>query len=256
MTNDKALPTEKPGKRPAYGLWLASGDSLAAELCAGAGFDWLLIDGEHGPNDLRSILQQLQATRGFPVRTFVRPPTSDRVIINQLQDVGATRLLIPMVENKTQAEEIVGFTRYPQSGHRGVSGSLTRASEWGRRSDYLFKAAEETEIIVQVESTAGIENLEEIIRVDGVDGVFLGPADLAASMGHLGEADHSAIRSVVSRGLHMIAEYGKVSGVFASGPDSAKFYHSAGADMIAVGSDVGLLRKAADELAAQYLSLG
>ena len=168
------------------GLWLAMADPYSAEICAGSGFDWLLLDGEHSPLDLRTMLAQLQSVAPYPAHAVVRPPTGDPVIIKQLLDIGAQSLLIPMVETPKQAEMLVRATRYPPHGFRGVGAGIARAARWGRVDNYLDRANDETCLLLQVETRTGLENLEAIARTEGVDGVFLGAADLSASLGHIG----------------------------------------------------------------------
>src|ERR1035437_9027608 len=186
---------------PVTGMWVASGSPVCAEICAGAGFDWLLVDSEHAPNDLRSILAQLQAVAAYPVTPVIRPPSGDPVLIKQLLDVGVEVLLIPMVESRAQARAqaraLVAATRYPPEGIHGVGSALARASRWNRVEGYLARAAETVSVLVQIESRTGLDAIADIAAVDGVDGVFIGPADLAASLGHLGEQDHPEVVSVV-----------------------------------------------------------
>lgn len=160
---------------PQYGLWLGLSETISAEICAGAGFDWLLIDAEHGPNDLRSILPQLQAIASYGSHPVVRPPHGDHVLIKQLLETGVQTLLIPMVESAEQAEHLVRAMRYPPHGIRGVGSALARASRWGRIADYAHRANDEMCLLVQVETKEGIANLEAIQRVEGVDGIFLEP---------------------------------------------------------------------------------
>jgi len=176
------------------GLWLGLADPYAAELCAGSGFDWLLIDGEHAPNDLLTILATLQAVDVYPSQPVVRIPHGDPALIKQILEVGATTLLVPMVESAAQARELVRAMRYPPHGQRGVGSGLARSSRWTRYKNYLQEANERVCLLVQVETVAALAQIEEIAAVDGVDGLFIGPADLAASMGHLGEPTHPQVR--------------------------------------------------------------
>jgi 4-hydroxy-2-oxoheptanedioate aldolase len=240
------------GPRPVAGMWVASGSPVCAEICAGAGFDWLLIDSEHAPNDLRSILAQLQAVAPYPVTPVIRPPSGDAVGIKQLLDVGVEVLLIPMVESRTQARALVAATRYPPEGIRGVGSALARASRWNRVEGYLPRAAETVSVLVQIESRAGLDAIAEIAAVDGVDGVFLGPADLAASLGHLGEQDHPEVVGEVEDAIKAITAAGKPAGVNAFQPDLADRYLSAGARFILVGADVTLLARGSEALAARH----
>ena len=183
--------------RPLAGMWVCSGSPLVAELCAGSGLDWLLIDAEHSPNGLESVLAQLQAVNGYPVQTVVRPPVNDTVLIKQYLDLGVQNLLVPMVNSAAEAESDVAATRYPPHGVRGVGSALARASRWNRIPDYLARAAETISLTVQVESGAAVDAVEEILAVDGVDAIFLGPSDLAASLGVLGQQEHPEVRAAV-----------------------------------------------------------
>lgn len=223
------------------GLWLALGDANVAELCAHAGFDWLLIDGEHGPNDLLTILAQLRAVQGSPSFPVVRLPSDDRVVIKQHLDIGVTSLLVPMIESGEQARELVRSCRYAPAGVRGVGAALARASHYGREGDYLHRAAEEICILVQVESRAGIAALADILAVDGIDGVFVGPSDLAADMGKPGRAGDADVQAIVVDALDRIANSGKFSGILTSDHDLALGYQKRGVSFLSVGTDVGTL---------------
>jgi 4-hydroxy-2-oxoheptanedioate aldolase len=240
------------GQRPVTGMWVASGSPVCAEICAGAGLDWLLIDSEHAPNDLRSILAQLQAVAPYPVTPVVRPPAGDPVLIKQLLDVGAEVLLIPMVESAAQAQALVAATRYPPHGIRGVGSALARASRWNRTDDYLRRAADTVSVLVQVESRAGLDAITDIAAVDGIDGVFLGPADLAASLGHLGGQDHPEVVAAVEGAIAAVTAAGKAAGVNAFPPHLASRYLAAGARFILVGADVTLLARGSEALAARH----
>lgn len=234
------------------GLWLGLADAYCAEICAGAGFDWLLIDGEHGPNDLRTILAQLQAVAPTPSHPVVRPVDGDPAKIKQLLDIGARSLLIPMVDTAEQASALVRATRYPPHGIRGVGTALARAAQWGRDSQYLSTANDDVCLLVQVESVRGLENLSAIAATDGVDGVFIGPADLAASMGHLGNPGHPEVVSTIEGALKTIVAHGKAPGILAADPKLARHYISLGALFVAVGVDTVLLSRTAASLAAAF----
>lgn len=235
------------------GLWLAMADAYSAELCASTGFQWALIDGEHAPNDLRSILAQLQALAAYPIAPVVRPPIGETWMIKQLLDIGARNLLIPMVETAGQARELVEAVRYPPRGRRGVGSSLARASGFNGIPDYLHKASDEIGLILQVESIAGLAAIEAICAIDGVDGIFVGPADLAADMGELGRPGSDSVRNAVSDAIARIVAGGKAAGVLTPDPSLARNYMDAGATFVAVGSDIGLLKQAASGLAAQFI---
>lgn len=237
---------------PQFGLWAAFADAYVTEALAGAGFDWLLIDNEHAPNDARSTLAQLQAVAPYHSHPIVRPVRADTAVIKQMLDIGAQTLLLPMIDTVEQAREAVSATRYPPLGVRGVGAALARASRWGRVSAYLDNAAAEICVLVQVETTAGLHNLQAIAEVDGVDGVFFGPADLSASMGLLGKAGAEPVRSAIRDGIAIVRRTGKAAGVLAPDERFAREYLDAGATFVAVGTDVGLLGSAAQNLLSNY----
>ena len=239
-----------------YGLWLGMSEPFSAEICAGAGFDWLLIDAEHGPNDLRTIFAQLQAIEPYASQPVVRPPQGDHVLIKQLLETGVQTLLIPMVDTAEQAAGLVAAMRYPPAGIRGVGSALARASRWGRIDDYLTQANEAMCLLVQVETRTGLENLEAIAAVDGVDGVFFGAADLAASFGLLGQNNHPQIVEAIVDGLETVRRLGKAGGVLCADRPLVERYRAAGARFIAVGVDTLLLSAATSALAASYLGNG
>lgn len=239
--------------RPQIGMWVCSGSPLVAEICAGSGVDWLLIDAEHGPNGLESILAQLQAVAAYPVTPLVRAPIGDAVIIKQLLDLGAKNLLIPMVDTAEQAELVVAATRYPPHGVRGVGAALARASRWNRVDAYLAKASELVSVFVQIETATAVENVAAIAAVDGVDGLFIGPSDLAASMGVLGQQEHPDVVAAVEHSIRVAKQAGKPVGVNAFAPATADRYLAAGADFVSVGADVALLARASEALAARYI---
>ena len=226
--------------RPQIGLWLGLADPYAADLCAGAGFDWLVIDGEHAPNDIRSTLAALQAigTRSHPV---VRPPVGEVWMIKQMLDIGALTLLIPMIETAAQAREMVAAVRYPPRGRRGVGAALARASGFGVEIDYITTADAEICLLLQVESQAGMAALPEILTLEGVDGVFIGPADLAADMGFPGKPGTSEVQAAIRAAIAAIAASGKAAGILTFDQGLAREYLALGATFVAVGSDVGLL---------------
>jgi 4-hydroxy-2-oxoheptanedioate aldolase len=237
---------------PVTGMWVASGSPVVAEICAGSGVDWLLIDSEHAPNDPGSILPQLQAVAPYPVTPVVRPPAGEPVIIKQLLDLGVEVLLIPMVESAAQARALVAATRYPPDGIRGVGSALARASRWNRVSGYLANATQTVSLLVQVESRAGLSAISEIAVVDGVDGVFLGPADLAAALGHLGQQDHPEVTGAVEAAIKAVTAAGKPAGVNAFPRELADRYLEAGARFILVGADVTLLAAGSEQLAGRH----
>jgi 4-hydroxy-2-oxoheptanedioate aldolase len=235
-------------------MWLASGSGYVTEICAGSGIDWVLLDSEHAPNDLRTILEQLQVLSGYPdVDVLVRPPSADPVFIKRLLDVGAQNLIVPMIDDAGEAARAVAATRYPPEGIRGVGSALARASRWNRISDYLLTADASVSLTVQVESRAGLAHLGDIADVDGVDAVFIGPADLAASMGKLGQPEHPDVVNTIERALSNIVEHGKCAGVNAFNKTIAQRYLAAGASFVLVGADVALLARGAERLVDEYL---
>ncbi len=234
------------------GLWLALADAYAAEICATAGFDWLLIDGEHSPNDLRSTLAQLQAIAPYPAQAIVRPPIGQTHLIKQLLDIGAQTLLIPMVESAAQARELVAAVRYPPAGVRGVGSALARASHWNAVPHYLHEADAEICLLAQIESAAGIANLDEITSVEGVDGIFLGPADLSASLGHLGDPTHPDVQSAMQDAVERIRRAGKAAGTLFSDEQQARHWIAQGCTFVAVGADTTLLASHARTLRARF----
>ncbi len=237
---------------PQIGLWVGMADATIAELLAGAGFDWLCLDAEHAPNDVRTVLAQLQAIAAYPVQAVVRPVQGASELIKQYLDVGVQTLLVPMIETPEQAAHIVAATRYPTRGHRGVASATTRASRWGRVEGYLNKADDELCVLVQVESVKGLANLAEIVAVDGVDGVFFGPADLAASMGHLGRPLEPPVQKAIVDGIATVRGAGKAAGILTPERKLAREYLAQGATFVAVGIDMTLLAKAASDLALEF----
>ncbi|HEY8905658.1 MAG TPA: HpcH/HpaI aldolase/citrate lyase family protein [Rhodoferax sp.] len=234
------------------GLFLGLANAYTAEVVATAGFDWLLIDGEHGPNDLRSILEQLQALAPYPSRTVVRTVDHDTARIKQLLDAGVQTLMVPMVESAAEAKELVRAMRYPPHGIRGVGTAMARAARWNGVKDYFGQADQEMCLIVQIESITGLEALDALLTVEGVDGVFIGPSDLAASMGHLGKPGHPDVLAAVEGAIRKIAAAGKAVGVFSADPAVAAKYQLIGANFLLVGVDALLLRNAAVALADTF----
>jgi len=241
---------------PQIGLWLALADAYAAELCAGSGFDWLLIDGEHAPNDLRTMLATLQAVAPYPVQPVVRIPDGDAALIKQVLDIGATTLLVPMVESAEQAEALVRAMRYPPQGMRGVGSAIARSACWARYPNYLHEANERLCLLVQVETRSALDQLESIAAVEGVDGVFIGPADLSASMGYLGQPTHPDVRNAIDAGIATIVRAGKAPGILCADEALARHYLALGARFVAVGVDTTLLVRATAALAAKFKSAG
>jgi 4-hydroxy-2-oxoheptanedioate aldolase len=239
--------------RPQIGMWVASGNPYCAEICAGSGLDWLLIDSEHAPNDVRSLLAQLQAVAAYAITPVVRPPVGDAVLLKQLLDIGVQNVLIPMVDSAKQAEDLVRAVRYPPRGIRGVGSALGRASRWNRDSSYLAAADAGITLLVQVETRRGLDELEAIAAVDGVDGVLFGPADLAASLGHLGQQEHPEVLAAVEGAIAKLTALGIAAGVNAFAEPTARRYLDAGCRFVLVGADVTLLARGSEQLAATYI---
>jgi 4-hydroxy-2-oxoheptanedioate aldolase len=238
--------------RPQIALWVGLADAYVAELLASVGFDCLVIDAEHAPNDPRSVLPQLQAMAAYPVHPIVRPVRGAVDLIKQYLDIGAQTLIIPMVETAEQARQMVAATRYPARGVRGVGTALARASRWNQIEDYLQGSGDEMCVFVQIESVNALEHLESITAVEGVDGVFFGPADLAASMGLLGKPTDPAVHAAIMAGIARVKRAGKAAGTLTSDRGLAREYLDQGALLVAVGVDTSLLVKAAGQLAAEF----
>jgi 4-hydroxy-2-oxoheptanedioate aldolase len=238
--------------RPQIGLWVGLADPYVSELLAATGFDWLALDAEHAPNDLRSILGQLQALAAYPAQAVVRLASGDATLLKQYLDIGAQTLLIPMVESAEQAARAVAATRYPPAGIRGVGSALARASRWSQVSDYLSGCERDICVLVQVESVLGMDNLPAIAATEGVEGVFFGPADLAASMGLLGNTTHPQVQDAITAGIRTVRSAGKAAGVLSADPAIAWKYLDLGALFVAVGIDTTLLTRAAKDLWAQF----
>ncbi|WP_030437435.1 HpcH/HpaI aldolase family protein [Actinoplanes subtropicus] len=239
--------------RPLVGIWVCSGSPLVAEICAGSGVDWVLVDAEHSPNGLESILAQLQAVHGLPATPIVRPPVADAVTIKQYLDLGVQNLLVPMVDTPEQAAEVARATSYPPEGIRGVGSALARASRWNRVDGYLATARDTLSVYVQIESATAVANVDAIARTPGIDGIFVGPSDLAASMGMLGQQDHPDVVDSVLRCIAAGRRAHTPVGVNAFAPTLARRYLAAGADFILVGADVQLLARGSEKLAADYI---
>jgi 4-hydroxy-2-oxoheptanedioate aldolase len=237
--------------RPQIGLWSSLSSNYTVEVIAGAGFDWILLDTEHSPSDLENLLTQLQAAAPYPTHPVVRVPWNDMVNIKRVLDIGAQSLLIPYVQNPEEARNAVAFTRYPPAGARGVAGT-TRATRFGRIPDYAKRAHEEICVLVQVETEPALRHIEAICGIDGVDGVFIGPADLHASMGYAGETANPKVKPVIDDAIRRIRKSGKAPGILTPNEADARHWLECGAQFVAVGSDAGLLARGADALAAKF----
>ncbi|HZR67557.1 MAG TPA: HpcH/HpaI aldolase/citrate lyase family protein [Burkholderiales bacterium] len=242
----------KAGK-PQIGLWCSLSSHYAIELVAGSGFDWLLLDTEHSPNDLESVLTQLQAAAPYPTHPVVRVPWNDMVTIKRFLDIGSQTILIPYVQDAEEAKAAVAHTRYPPAGVRGVAGG-TRATRWGRVKDYAKRAHEEICVLVQVETQTALDNLERIAAVDGVDGVFIGPADLHASLGYPGETNNPKVMPVIDEAVRRIRKAGKAPGILTTVEADARRWLECGGQFVAVGVDTVVLARGTEALAAKFKS--
>lgn len=241
--------------RPQIGLWSSLSSNFTVEVIAGAGFDWILLDQEHSPNDLESVLSQLQAAQGSPSTTpVVRVPWNDMVAIKRMLDTGAQSLLIPFVCNAEEAKAAVAYTRYPPHGVRGVAGT-SRATLFGRVKDYAQRAHEELCVLVQVETGDALDEIEAICAIDGIDGVFIGPADLHASLGYLGQTRHPEVMAKIDDAIRRIRKAGKAPGILTPVEEDARRWLDCGALFVAVGSDSGILARGADALAAKFANV-
>jgi 4-hydroxy-2-oxoheptanedioate aldolase len=237
---------------PQYGIWAGFATGYAAEITAGFGYDWMLIDGEHAPNTVPSILAQLQAVAPYSTAPIVRAVGHDPVLIKQLLDVGTQSLMIPQVETAEQARALVQATRYPPHGIRGVGGGLTRATRWDGVPEYINTAHEELCLIVQIESRAGVDNVAEIAAVEGVDAIFIGPADLSTGLGHIGNPSHPHVQEKIRHAVDATLAAGKVCGILAPAEEDARRYQQWGCQFIAVAIDISLMRQAALSNLARY----
>jgi len=238
--------------RPQLGLWNSLCSNFSTEVIAGAGFDCIVLDMEHSPNEVFGVLSQLQAIAPYEgVSAIVRPPWNDPVIIKRVLDVGAQTLLIPYVQNVDEARRAVEATRYPPDGFRGVA-VATRANKWGRVKDYFERVNDELCVIVQLETSVALEHLEAIAALDGIDCIFIGPSDLSASLGHLGNAQAPEVRAAIDDAFARTKRAGKAAGILMTVEADAQRYLKEGVEFVAVGSDVGLLARGAEALAAKF----
>lgn len=242
--------------RPLIGGWCCMGSPVAAEIMAGAGLDWLLIDMEHAPNGLESVLAQLHAVSGYPVTPVVRVPANDAVIIKQVLDLGAQNILVPMVSTAAEAADAARAAHYPPVGGRGVGSALARSARWNRVENYLAEAADHVSVFVQIENAEGVENARDIAATPGVDGVFVGPSDLSASLGLIGRQTHPEVVDAVKRTFAAVTQAGKYAGVNAFVAEQADDYIAAGARFVLVGADVALLARSSEVLADRFLAQG
>lgn len=240
--------------RPQIGLWSTLSSHLTVEVLAGSGFDWLLLDTEHSPNELTMVYTQLQAMTGSPTAAVVRPVWNDMVAFKRLLDIGVQTLLVPYVQTAEEARRAVAFTRYPPEGVRGVA-SVMRANRWGRIADYAARVHDELCVIVQIETRKAVDNIEAIAAVDGVDGLFIGPSDLAADLGYIGRSAHPDARAAIDDAILRIGRTGKFAGILAPVEADARHWLDLGCRFVAVGSDVGVLRAHTEALAKTFKSI-
>lgn len=244
----------KQADRGLAGMWVCSGSPLVAEICAGSGLDWLLIDGEHSPLSLETIQLQLMAIAAYPITPLVRVPVNESVIIKQYLDLGAQNLLVPMVNSAEDAAAAVRAVRYPPAGIRGVGSALARGARWNRVENYLTRANDEfVSLIVQIETADAVEHVEEIVGTEGVDGIFIGPSDLAASMGIIGQQGHPDVIEGVRKSIAAAKAAGKPVGINAFDPKLANQYFDEGMDFILVGADVAMLARGSEKLTADFI---
>lgn len=234
------------------GLWVGLADAYGTEIAANAGYDWLLIDGEHAPSDLRTTLAQLQSIAAYPSQAVVRPPIGSVQLIKQLLDIGAQTLLIPMIETVEQAELMVKAVRYPPHGIRGVGAALARATRWNSIANYYATAHENICLLIQIESVAGLENLDAILKVDGIDGIFIGAVDLSATMGYEGNPNHPEVQKAVVDAIQRIRAAGKAAGILSTTHEVTQQYLDLGTEFVAVGVDTSVLMNSLRDLLAQY----
>ncbi|HWL78013.1 HpcH/HpaI aldolase family protein [Microbacterium sp.] len=255
-TSARAWRRRLAAREPLVGLWAVSGSATATEILGRSGADWLIIDVEHSPSTALSVQEQLRLLEAAPVFTVVRAGSKDPLELGRWLDLGARGLMIPMVESGSEAEAIVAAVRYPPRGRRGVGGGFARATRWTGVSDYLARAEESFSIIAQIETSRAIDALAEILAVDGIDAVFIGPADLAASMGHLGQPRHPDVRRHVQEAIALCAARGVPVGVNAFAVEDAREYAALGARLLAVGADVTLLAHGSQSLVASMEASG
>jgi 4-hydroxy-2-oxoheptanedioate aldolase len=236
---------------PRIGLWSQLTGNIAIEIVAHAGFDFVVIDTEHGPNDVPLVVAQLQAMSGGTASPVVRVAWNDAVLLKPLLDAGAQSVIVPFVQDADEARQAVAATRYPPRGGRGVA-VATRASGYGRVKGYLARAHEEMCVLVQIETRTALANIEAIAAVDGVDGLFIGPGDLAADLGHLGNPGHPDVRAAIDEAIGRIRAAGKAPGILAPVESDARHYLDLGCLVVAVGSDIGLLAAHSEALAARF----
>lgn len=239
------------GGKLQIGLWSHLCSPIGSEIMGQCGLDWLVLDMEHSPNEVDTILSQLQALQNSSTMPVVRPPWNDMVLFKRLLDIGAQTLIVPYIQTEEEARHAVSYTRYPPHGVRGFAGS-PRASGYGRIKDYAQRCSEEICLLLQIETLEGIKNLEAIANIEGVDGIFIGPGDLSADMGHLGNPRHPEVVKVVKEAFQRILACGKAPGVLVGDDALTREMIAAGGLFVAVGADQNVLRDGVTQLAARY----
>ncbi len=239
--------------RPQIGLWSSLCSNLTMEIIAGSGFDWLLIDTEHAPNELPAVFNHLQSCVGGTAAPVVRIAWNDAILFKRFLDIGTQNFLVPWVQNADEARAAARAVRYPPQGIRGVA-VTHRANKWGRVTDYYQRANDEVCVLVQLETRAALSQIEAIGAVEGVDGLFIGPSDLAADMGHLGNNRHPDVKALIEEALPRILKTGKAAGILAPVEEDAKHWLKLGFSYVAVGSDLGVLARGTEALAAKFKS--
>ncbi len=234
------------------GCWAGFTNPLSTELLGQVGFDWLLIDCEHAPNDIRTLIHQLMGLKDSVSAPFVRPTHNDKIEIKRLLDIGFYNFLVPFVSTKEEAEQAVSYTRYPTTGVRGVS-VAHRSNNWGFQQGYQQEINDNISVVVQIEDQNGVENINEILSVEGIDGVFIGPSDLAASYGQLGNSGHETVYEAICKVIDAAKAHNKSCGILAPNNDDAHHFLDLGVNFVAVGSDVGIFKAGAIQLKDKFL---
>ena len=237
--------------QPQIGCWSALANNISIEIVAGAGFDWIVIDAEHGPNDVPVVLSQMQAAASGTAHVVVRPAWNDSVLFKRYLDIGVQTLLVPYVQTASEAKQAVAATRYPPRGGRGFA-VATRASRFGRVANYHKRFEEELCVLVQVETCIALGNIEDIAAVDGIDGVFIGPGDLATDLGHVGNPGHPEVQAAIEDAIRRIRAGGSIAGILTADEQLARRYLELGCLFTAVGADVGILARGTEQLAARF----
>ena len=253
---DTSLPVNKLKRalkqgQTQIGFWSSLASPIATEVIAGSGFDWILIDTEHGPNDVTTVLPQLQAMSEGTASAVVRPPWNDAIIFKRLCDIGVQSFLVPFVQSAEEAKRAVAATRYPPQGIRGIASTM-RANRYARIKDYVARANDEICVVVQIETRDALDNLEAIAAVDGVDGLFIGPSDLAGGLGHAGNNTHPEVRAAIESAVARIQKAGKVAGILAPVEADARHWLERGCRFVAVGNDANLLARSSEALAGKF----